>query len=318
MWPSARASSRRRGRARLSATCAPHGSRTPAPESCARSGDPFKPGTLRSYEIHFRLRIEPAIGGSPFYRVRRVDLQDLVDRQVAAGTAPATIAVMVGAIGAVYGRAVQRDELDVSPVLGVKLPAIRNGRDRFASPGEAVALLAAVPDRDRPVWAAAMYGGLRRGELQALRWEDVDLDAGTLEVARGWDREGPTDTKNRDRRRVPIAAVLREQLVAQRLRQVPGVDLVFGLSRFHPFSAERLQDRADEAWKAAGLERLTLHSCRHTFASFAIAAGVNAKALSTYLGHSSVAITFDRYGHLMPGNEAEAAGLLDAYLATSS
>ena len=45
-----------------------------------------------------------------------------------------------------------------------------------------------------------------------------------------------------------------------------------------------------------------------------IAAGVNAKALSTYLGHSSIQITFDRYGHLMPGNESEAAGLLDAYL----
>jgi integrase len=45
-----------------------------------------------------------------------------------------------------------------------------------------------------------------------------------------------------------------------------------------------------------------------------IAAGVNAKALSTYMGHATVAITYDRYGHLMPGNEAEAAGLLDAYL----
>jgi integrase len=53
---------------------------------------------------------------------------------------------------------------------------------------------------------------------------------------------------------------------------------------------------------------------RHTFASLAIAAGVNAKALSTYMGHGSVAITLDRYGHLLPGNEQEAAGLLDAYL----
>ena len=50
------------------------------------------------------------------------------------------------------------------------------------------------------------------------------------------------------------------------------------------------------------------------FASFMIAAGVNAKALSTYMGHSSITVTFDRYGHLMPGNEAEAAGLLDSYL----
>jgi len=56
-----------------------------------------------------------------------------------------------------------------------------------------------------------------------------------------------------------------------------------------------------------------LHELRHTCASIFIAAGVNAKALSTYLGHASVTITLDRYGHLMPGNEEEAAGLLDAY-----
>ena len=53
---------------------------------------------------------------------------------------------------------------------------------------------------------------------------------------------------------------------------------------------------------------------RHTFASLAIAAGVNAKALSSYLGHASIALTLDRYGHLLPGNEVEAASLLDAYL----
>ena len=59
---------------------------------------------------------------------------------------------------------------------------------------------------------------------------------------------------------------------------------------------------------------ITLHECRHTFASLMIAAGVNAKALSTYMGHSSITITLDRYGHLMPGNEEQAAVLLDAYL----
>ena len=63
------------------------------------------------------------------------------------------------------------------------------------------------------------------------------------------------------------------------------------------------------------IEPITLHEARHTFASLMIAAGVNAKALSTYRGHSSITITYDRYGHLMPGNEEEAAGLLDAYLA---
>jgi integrase len=61
-----------------------------------------------------------------------------------------------------------------------------------------------------------------------------------------------------------------------------------------------------------------LHECRHTYASFAIAAGVNAKALSTYMGHANISITLDRYGHLMPGNEAEAAGLLDAFLSVDA
>ena len=56
------------------------------------------------------------------------------------------------------------------------------------------------------------------------------------------------------------------------------------------------------------------HNARHTYASLMIAAGVNAKALSTYMGHANISITLDRYGHLMPGNEAEAATLLDAYL----
>ena len=69
------------------------------------------------------------------------------------------------------------------------------------------------------------------------------------------------------------------------------------------------------AWKQGDLEPITLHECRHTFASLMIAAGVNAKALSTYMGHASVTITLDRYGHLMPGSEEEAAGLLDGYLA---
>jgi integrase len=57
-----------------------------------------------------------------------------------------------------------------------------------------------------------------------------------------------------------------------------------------------------------------LHECRHTFASMMIAAGVNAKTLSRCMGHHSIVITLDLYGHLMPGNENEAAGLLDAYL----
>ena len=72
---------------------------------------------------------------------------------------------------------------------------------------------------------------------------------------------------------------------------------------------------AHKAWAGAGVpERLRLHQAGHTYASFMIEAGVNAKALASYRGHSSIKVTFDLYGHLMPGAESEAAELLDAYL----
>jgi len=60
---------------------------------------------------------------------------------------------------------------------------------------------------------------------------------------------------------------------------------------------------------------VTPHECRHTFASLMIAAGVNAKALSTFMGHAAIGIRLDLYGHPMPGSEAEAAALLDGYVA---
>jgi integrase len=115
-------------------------------------------------------------------------------------------------------------------------------------------------------------------------------------------------------------ADLRRELVAHKLRSGrDGEALVFGATATTPFhpTGRGFRKRIAEASKAVGIgpAPLTLHECRHTFASFAIAAGLNAKALSTFIGHASVTITLDRYGHLFPGSEGEAAGQLDAYLA---
>ena len=111
-----------------------------------------------------------------------------------------------------------------------------------------------------------------------------------------------------------MAGALRVHLAEQRLQTGRATGLVFGRSADAPFDPSTVVDRARKAWAQAGVTSIGLHECRHTFASLMIAAGVNAKALSTYMGHSSITITLDRYGHLFPGNEDEAAGLLDAYL----
>ncbi|HWH46133.1 MAG TPA: tyrosine-type recombinase/integrase [Thermoleophilaceae bacterium] len=286
----------------------------------ARSGDPYKPSAIRGYEQTLRLRVWPELGQEPIGDIRRADLQELVDRLVADGFAPATIQATVIPVKAVFRRQLALDHLKLNPTVGLVLPAVRGGRDRIADPQEARSLLEALPESDRALWATALYAGLRRGELQALRASDVDTQGGLLRVERGWDvKEGPIETKGKSKRRVPIPAVLREHLLGQLLRTGRrGEDLFYGRTATLPFYPRHVTEAADAAWTEAKLKRITLHECRHTFASLMIAAGVNAKALSTYMGHASIAITLDRYGHLMPGNEAEAAGLLDSYLAASA
>jgi integrase len=244
----------------------------------------------------------------------RIELQRFVYRLLEKGLSPSTIDVTLLPLRAVYRHALDRGEVAVNPCDKLRMPRSDSRRERIADPAEAEALIAALPIEDRAVWATAMYAGLRRGELMALRWEDVDLAAGIIRVERGWElveREPIALKTNAGRRKVPIAAVLRDYLIEHRQRtQRDG--FVFGEER--PFSPRRLSERADDAWTEAKLTRITLHECRHSFASLMIAAGVNAKALSTYMGHANISITLDRYGHLMPGNEDEAAGLLDAYL----
>jgi integrase len=283
-----------------------------------RGGDRYKPSAIRSYEQALRDRIYPDLGAHRLGDVQRVDVQDLVDRLLAEGRDPSTIRNSIMPLRVIYRRAIQRGEVAVNPTTGLELPAVRGKRDRIASPNEAASLLAALPDDDRALWATALFSGLRYGELAALTWEQVDLGAGLIRVERAWDpkaREYVSPKSHAGTRAVPIATVLREHLIAHKLRSGRSAGLVFPGASGGPFDSWAAQTRADKAWTK--LARLTLHQARHTFASLMIAAGVNAKALSTYMGHGSITITLDRYGHLMPGNEEQAADLLDAYLAAS-
>jgi integrase len=286
-----------------------------------RSGDAYKPSTIRSYELALRGGemgeggLMREFGPTRLSALTLEDVQVFVDRLLAAGSEPSTIRNRVMPLRVICRWC--RAEVPVNPTVGLTLPAVRLTRNRIASPAEAELLLTALRARDRPLWATAMYAGLRRGELMALRWRDVDLAAGVIEVCQAWDpkeHEMVAPKSAAGARRVPIAAVLRGFLAPLSLAAPADADgLVFGREG-RPFSASSLYERALRAWKRSKLDPICLHDCRHTFASLMIAAGVNAKALSTFMGHANISITLDRYGHLMPGAEAEAATLLDAYL----
>lgn len=264
----------------------------------------------------------------------------------------------------------------------LELPAADPTEVEIVAPDVAARPLAALPAEDPPLWATALYAGLRYGELRALSWGAVDLAGGTIRVQASWDpKEGAIAPKTRSSRRTtPVPGLLRDFLLDHRFRAGgPSEDALFTGKNGRTFEAAAVYRRADRAWEIAAarracmerfgvttvegaeqheqivialhreghppraiagalgvsaaqvrrdlaklperavggarpLERLRLHQARHTYASFMIAAGVNAKALSTFMGHSSIKVTFDLYGHLMPGTEAEAGALLDTYL----
>lgn len=284
-----------------------------------RSGERYKPSAIRSYEGSLG-QLLPRLGHHRLSSITRTQLQDYVESRIAAGKAPSTVRNSILPLRAIYRRALHRDEVSINPTVGLHLPANRSRRDRVARPEEAVALIAALPSADQALWATAFYAGLRRGELLALQWDAVDFDKQVIHVRQSWDPvEGFVLPKSRAGvRRVPLVTSLRTMLIEHRLRGGSGGQgFVFGASD-EPFNPAAVSWRAQQAWKHAGLQPITLHQCRHTYASFMIAAGVNTKALSVYMGHTSITTTIDRYGHLLPGNETQAAALLNDWLETAT
>lgn len=296
-----------------------------------RSGHVYKASTLREYARALKLRVLPRFDSTRLAALTRGDVQSFVDGLLAAGLQPSTIRNTVNPLQALYRHAVRRELVAVNPTREVEMPAERGRRERIATAGEAARLLAALPKADRPIWATAFYAGLRRGEIQALRAADVDFTRAEIEVRRSWDPyEGATEPKSRAGiRTVPVLSVLHPYLSGVGA-PLGGAELLFGRGDGRPFAPEALGDRARRAWATANererdeaeregcdsqpLRPITLHECRHTFASLLIDAGVNPKAIQEFMGHATIEETFSRYGHLMPGTRDQARQLVDAYI----
>jgi integrase len=296
----------------------------------ARGGRPYKPSVVRTYSGDLERYVIPEIGAIRTSQLRRRDVQErLVDEMVARGLSGSRIRGVLNALRAVLRRSLQADELQADPTERLDLPTGDRARNRAASPAEAAQLLAPLDEDDVALWATAFYAGLRRGELRALRDEDVDLERNLIHVRHGWDdEEGEIAPKSeKGERDVPVAAVLRRYLLEHRARTGRrGQDLFFGRSASEPFTPSHVRKRALGAWVAAAigaflcreplaieLVPIGLHECRHTYVSLMVAAGRSLEEIGDYVGHSSAYMT-DRYRHLLDGARTEAAAALDALL----
>jgi integrase len=287
----------------------------------------YKPSVLRSYEAALRLRVLPKLGDCRLTEIGLADLLELKEQLLGEGHSGSTIRNSFVPLQAIYRRARRMGVVPTNPTTDLELPTAGT-RDRAATPAQATALLEALPESVRPLWATAFYAGLRRGELRALRMSDVDFDAGTIRVERSWDaKEGPGAPKSvAGTRTVFMLDALRPYLEPLQGRSDA---LFFGVGGDQPFEPRAIERKADRALTAENKRRkeeaeereeeptlvdsFTLHEARHSFSTFMDHAGVSETRADRYMGHSVPGVA-GRYRHLLPGQIAEDASRLDEYL----
>jgi integrase len=251
--------------------------------------------------------------------VRLKDCQRICDEMVEEGLSGSRVRSVINAIRSLYRWARRRELVMHDPAQDVQLPAMdATPRDRVVSPAELRRLLDVLEPEDALPYALAAYATARRAEVLALDWPHVDFDRGVIELgadpqARKYDASW---------RVVPMLAPLgvmvrRAFLVKGR----PGSGLVcppYRHAKTARLSCAALTKRADRVWREAHLERVTLHDCRHSAASWMSVAGVPPAVVSRLMGHAlqlgGAAVT-DRYTHALPDDLDGARRLLDEFIA---
>jgi integrase len=276
-------------------------------------GKPYAETTVLAMARSLKYHLLPEFGPRYASEISELDWQAWIDKLARRGLARSTIAKHISVASDIYAWAAAPSRRLVSrnPLRLVELPPNdEKPRLRVALAPEAAQLLAALDPEDRVPYAIAFYAGLRRSEIYRLEWPDVldDERIATRLIVRRSKSEAGTA------RRPPIADNLRTVLAEAWERQGhPRDGKVVDVS----VMSGKIGARADAAWAAAGLNRITLHECRHTYASLLMAAGYTIKELMEFMGHADLQMV-NRYVKLLPQpGEDDAADRLNAYLRRS-
>jgi len=275
--------------------------------STARLAD----GTRANIDGRLRNHLLPYFGEMPVAAIRPAHVRGWVAGMVGKGLAPSTVKSCYWLLGDVLGSAEVDRYIARSPLAAMDprkdLPRDTAHQEMtFLDAAQVARLAEAIDGRYRALVYTAAYTGLRFGELAALRVPRVDLLRGTLDVAESLsDVNGRLTfkgTKTGARRTVSLPRFLCETL-GEHLGLYPARDdLVFSSAHGLPLRRRLFYRRSYKpAVAAAGLDgRLRFHDLRHTCAALLIAQGAHAKEIQERLGHSTIRLTFDRYGHLLP------------------
>lgn len=296
----------------------------------------LRPSTRARDEAYYNRRIAPTFKEARLDRIDRAALRQWISELRAAGLAPATVHKAAQIVSKVLRAAVDDGRIARNPAERLELPRIERDEMRFLTPGEVSELAEAIDPAFRALVYLGAYGGLRLGEMFALRRERLNLLHGRVEVVatlgevRGQIIENAPKTKA-GRRSVPLPRVAIEAL-DEHLRRSAPVDHVFTAPEGGPVRAGQWRTRRwHPACVAAGFGEhvkdendrehyrgLRPHDLRHTAVALWIAAGASPNEVASRAGHSSVVTVLDRYGHLLPGTGERVTAALDELAAGAS
>jgi integrase len=290
-----------------------------------------KPVTFEAYERTVRLHVVPALGRVRLAKLSPSHLQALYREKLDAGLKPSSVRLMHAVISRALRQA-HRWRLVAENAAAATDPPKPTPEEMRPLDAEQVKVLlsAARGHRLEALFVLAVTAGLRIGELLGLRWEDVNLEHGTLRVQRTLSgaKGGPrfTPPKSGKGRQIRLTAQAVEALKRHRAAQSAerlkmGSDwhdegLVFCTATGAPLRRGTVdRDSFKPLLETAGLPKGTrLHDLRHTCATLLLGKGVHPKLVQELLGHSSVAMTLDRYSHVMPGMGDRTAAAMESAL----
>jgi integrase len=253
----------------------------------------------------------PWFGRMPLAAIEPLSVQAWTTNLLDQGLKPSTVRTVYQRFSRVMTTAVDAGMIARTPCRRIKLPKVDQEEIRFLSPADIGRLADAIRPEYRALVLLGAYGGLRIGEMAALRRHDVDFEHGSVSVVeiltepRGHIHIGPPKTRA-SRRTVAVPSFVMDALAAHLAASTARDGRVFHSPRGRLFRPTPFRDTI---WKAAttaaGLTGVRIHDLRHTAVALWIAAGANPKLVSARAGHTSVSFTLDRYGHLYPESDAE-------------
>ncbi len=295
----------------------------------------LKPSAHRRYRENIDSHVRPFLGKTKLAKLSGLHIQSFYADRLKAGYSPSTVNLLHNILHGAMKGAVRLRLIATNPTEMVDPPRPNNPEMQAWNAQQASAFLAVADQHEwTALWRLAITTGARRGELLGLKWEDIDWAQNALSIRRTLSRgekggfEFGTPKTQKGKRKVELTASViailqvhrRKQLETRLARGTAYQDqgLVFANPIGQPLHPNTVRNQFLKLVAQAGVPAIRIHDIRHTHATLMLANGENPKVVSERLGHANIGITLDRYSHVTPTMQREAANRLDKLLEGAS